>query len=227
MFAKYGQDSRYFDMNVSEGACRHCKLISIRLCSVAIWTTLWAPPTHYGHAVLQLLLPWPALCALSDCVLCQRCSALLGHFIRHTLRAFTVVVPAMASNSCSRTFSAVLALSLDRQAVIMLPRPANANNGLAPAVARCPQDMENTTGSWDLYGQDADKRYNGMQAEFFARSTDILTRREALRGFVTLFGAGALLTWGIKGSGDAKLPITLGPQTSGENGKGGSVRSRL
>jgi len=25
------------------------------------------------------------------------------------------------------------------------------------------QDLENTTGSWDVYGQDSDKRYNGLQ----------------------------------------------------------------
>ena len=48
------------------------------------------------------------------------------------------------------------------------------------------QDLENTTGSWDMYGQDSDKRYPSMQAEFFTRSGDILRRREALRGFVAL-----------------------------------------
>lgn len=48
------------------------------------------------------------------------------------------------------------------------------------------QDLENTTGSWDLYGQDSDKRYPAMQAEFFERAGDILKRREALRGFVGL-----------------------------------------
>jgi len=48
------------------------------------------------------------------------------------------------------------------------------------------QDLENTTGSWDLYGQDSDKRYPAMQNEFFNRAGDILKRREALRGFVAL-----------------------------------------
>jgi len=48
------------------------------------------------------------------------------------------------------------------------------------------QDIENTTGSWDMYGQDSDKRYPGMQNEFFNRAGDVLKRREALRGFVAL-----------------------------------------
>lgn len=46
--------------------------------------------------------------------------------------------------------------------------------------------MENTTGSWDMYGQDDKKRYPGMQEVFFNQATDILTRREALRGFVAV-----------------------------------------
>ncbi len=48
------------------------------------------------------------------------------------------------------------------------------------------QDLENTTGSWDMYGQDSDKRYPGVQNEFFTRAGDVLKRREALRGFVAL-----------------------------------------
>lgn len=40
-------------------------------------------------------------------------------------------------------------------------------------------------------------------------------------------GIGAIATFGFKGSKDAKLPITVGPLTSGENGKGGSERSRI
>jgi len=88
-------------------------------------------------------------------------------------------------------------------------------------------DLENTTGAWDMYGQDSDKRYPALQNEFWERAGDSLSRKEALRGILALFGAGAILTYGIKGSKDAALPITKGPQTSGENGKGGSVRSRL
>ncbi len=48
------------------------------------------------------------------------------------------------------------------------------------------QDLENTTGSWDMYGVDEPKRYPGLQETFFKQSTDILTRREALNAFVAL-----------------------------------------
>jgi hypothetical protein len=58
------------------------------------------------------------------------------------------------------------------------------------------QDLENSTGSWDMYGQDSDKRYPGMQVEFFERAGDVLKRREALRGFVALGElGGSWLVW--------------------------------
>jgi photosystem I subunit 6 len=52
----------------------------------------------------------------------------------------------------------------------------------------CPhlQDIENTTGAWDLYGVDEKKRYPALQETFFQRATDPVTRREALNGFVAL-----------------------------------------
>lgn len=28
-----------------------------------------------------------------------------------------------------------------------------------------PQDLENTVGSWDMYGQEEKSRYNGLQSE--------------------------------------------------------------
>lgn len=88
-------------------------------------------------------------------------------------------------------------------------------------------DLENTTGSWDMYGVDEKKRYPDLQNTFFKQATDIISRRESLNAFVALFGVGAIVTYGLKGAADANLPITKGPQTAGENGKGGSVRSRL
>lgn len=39
-------------------------------------------------------------------------------------------------------------------------------------------------------------------------------------------GIGAVATFGYKGAADAKLPITVAPKVT-ENGKGGTVRSRL
>ena len=78
------------------------------------------------------------------------------------------------------------------------------------------RDMEKTAGSWDLYGQDDSARYNALQSMFFERATDGVSRRESLRAIVALGGAGALLTWGAKGSKDANLPITKGPQKKPE-----------
>lgn len=50
------------------------------------------------------------------------------------------------------------------------------------------QDLENTAGSWDLYGQTDERRYPGIQAEFFERAAAPLTRRESVYAFVTLGG---------------------------------------
>lgn len=55
-----------------------------------------------------------------------------------------------------------------------------------PLSVNTPQDMENTTGSWDMYGVDDKKRYPDNQSKFFTQAADILSRREALRGFVAL-----------------------------------------
>jgi len=44
---------------------------------------------------------------------------------------------------------------------------------------------------------------------------------------VSVVSVGGLVAYGVKGAKDSKLPIINGPQTSGENGKGGSVRNRL
>lgn len=52
------------------------------------------------------------------------------------------------------------------------------------APRRYPQDLEDTVGSWDMYGSDADKqRYNGLQSEFFTRATQPLSRRSSLLAF--------------------------------------------
>jgi len=85
------------------------------------------------------------------------------------------------------------------------------------------QDLENTIGSWDMYGQEDQKRYNGLQSEFFERAASGLTRREYLNALIALGGGAALLVWGAKGSKDAKLPITNGPQKGGEAGPRGRL----
>eukprot|EP01023_Acetabularia_acetabulum_P021728 TRINITY_DN2146_c0_g1_i1.p4 TRINITY_DN2146_c0_g1~~TRINITY_DN2146_c0_g1_i1.p4 ORF type:complete len:138 (-),score=40.82 TRINITY_DN2146_c0_g1_i1:139-552(-) len=84
-------------------------------------------------------------------------------------------------------------------------------------------DLENTTGSWDMYGQEDEKRYPSLQDEFFSRAGSAVNRRESVFAFLAIGGPAALLVWGGKGSKDIDLPITMGPQTSGENGKGGKT----
>jgi hypothetical protein len=62
----------------------------------------------------------------------------------------------------------------------------------SPVAVLCTQDMENTTGAWDMYGKDEKARYNGLQSTFFTQATDVLTRRDSLRAFVA---AGGLPTY--------------------------------
>merc|ERR1712146_737554 len=84
-------------------------------------------------------------------------------------------------------------------------------------------DMANTIGNWDLYGQDERQRYPSLQADFFNRAGQALSRRPAMLAFCTLFGATTILFWGLKGSKDAKLPITLGPQKAPQVGPRGRI----
>ena len=48
------------------------------------------------------------------------------------------------------------------------------------------QDLEDTTGSWELYGQEDEKRYPALQAEFFDRAAAPLTRRESIISFTAV-----------------------------------------
>eukprot|EP00892_Ulva_mutabilis_P012256 jgi/Ulvmu1/9402/UM051_0030.1 len=84
-------------------------------------------------------------------------------------------------------------------------------------------DLDNTVGAWDMYGQEDTKRYPDMQNEFFERAAGGLASRGAMLRFCAVASAGALLTWGALGSAQAGLPITKGPQTKGENGAGGKA----
>lgn len=84
-------------------------------------------------------------------------------------------------------------------------------------------DLENTLGSWDMYGQEDEKRYPDLQNEFFERAGESLTRKETLRSLIFLLGGSAILLWGAKGARDVDLPIIKGPQTSGEKGPKGKL----
>ncbi|CAL8464043.1 g3578 [Coccomyxa elongata] len=84
-------------------------------------------------------------------------------------------------------------------------------------------DLEDTTGSWELYGQEDEKRYPSLQAEFFNRAAAPLTRRESLLAFTFVGGAASILLWGAKGSKDVALPIQQGPKKGGEKGPRGKI----
>merc|ERR1712178_527822 len=71
-------------------------------------------------------------------------------------------------------------------------------------------DLENTVGSWEMYGSDSKDRYPAIQEEFFNRACQVLARRDAMLAFCVISGVAGLLTWGVKGSRRAELPITLG-----------------
>ena len=84
-------------------------------------------------------------------------------------------------------------------------------------------DLENTLGSWDMYGEEDEKRYPGLQNEFFERAGSSLTRREALRAVLFLGGGASIVLWGAVGAKDVSLPINKGPKTSGEKGPRGKI----
>ena len=76
-------------------------------------------------------------------------------------------------------------LSLQVQSAGTMPPPLCS----AGEAALLLQDLENTAGSWDLYGQEDRKRYPDLQAEFFQRAAQPVSRRDTVLGFV---GAGRL-----------------------------------
>jgi len=63
-----------------------------------------------------------------------------------------------------------------------------------------------------MYGVTDERRYPGLQAEFFQRAAAPVARREAILAFLGLAGPVGIVAWGAKGAAVVKLPITLGPQ---------------
>merc|ERR1711912_104246 len=59
-------------------------------------------------------------------------------------------------------------------------------------------DLENTVGSWEMYGSDSKDRYPAIQEEFFNRACQVLARRDAMLAFCVISGVAGLLTWGVK-----------------------------
>ena len=128
-------------------------------------------------------------------------SSFLPFLFRSILSSFFPLV--RPERDCSfLTLSLSLLLPLLLLLLLLLP--------LLPSLS--PQDLENTAGSWDMYGQADGARYPGLQAEFFERAAAPVVRREALLGLLGLAFPSAVVAWGIKGAKDVKLPITVGPQ---------------
>jgi hypothetical protein len=48
------------------------------------------------------------------------------------------------------------------------------------------QDLENTVGAWDMYGQEDKKRYPDLQNEFFERAAGGLSSRGSMLRFLTV-----------------------------------------
>ena len=67
---------------------------------------------------------------------------------------------------------------------------------------RSAQDLEDTTGSWELYGTDDNRRYPSLQNEFFERAAAPLTRRESALAFIF---TGAYGIWATCGLGPCAL----------------------
>ena len=63
-----------------------------------------------------------------------------------------------------------------------------------------------------MYGVSDERRYPGLQAEFFQRAAAPIARRETIFAFLGVISAMGIVAWGTKGAKDVKLPITVGPQ---------------
>jgi photosystem I subunit 6 len=72
-------------------------------------------------------------------------------------------------------------------------------------------DISNTTGKWDLYGNDEPNRYNGLQSKFFETFGGVFSKRGLLLKFLVLGWATSIGYFGSTAAGDL-LPIKKGPQ---------------
>ncbi|XP_051147614.1 photosystem I reaction center subunit VI, chloroplastic-like [Andrographis paniculata] len=83
-------------------------------------------------------------------------------------------------------------------------------------------DIANTTGQWDVYGNDGPSPYNALQSKFFLTFAAPFTKRGLLLKFL-LLGGGALLAYvSSQASGDV-LPIVKGPQLPPKPGPRGKI----
>ncbi|XP_027341489.1 photosystem I reaction center subunit VI-1, chloroplastic-like [Abrus precatorius] len=84
------------------------------------------------------------------------------------------------------------------------------------------EDIGNTTGQWDLYGNDAPSPYNPLQSKFFETFAAPFTKRGLLLKFLILGGGSTLAYLSATASGDI-LPIKKGPQLPPKPGPRGKI----
>ncbi|GJP48006.1 hypothetical protein CLOM_g7247 [Closterium sp. NIES-68] len=84
------------------------------------------------------------------------------------------------------------------------------------------KDLGNTTGSWDLYGNDGASPYNGMQAKFFETFAGLFTKRGILLKVLILGYAGAIGHFAANSTGDI-IAIQNGPQKAAALGPRGKI----
>eukprot|EP00898_Chlorokybus_atmophyticus_P002865 jgi/Chlat1/357/Chrsp10S01477 len=74
------------------------------------------------------------------------------------------------------------------------------------------KDLSQTTGKWDLYGNDQKERYPGIQNKYFETAAGPLSRRGTMLFVLTSLAIGFPITYGLKGAKDANLAIVNGPK---------------
>lgn len=83
-------------------------------------------------------------------------------------------------------------------------------------------DIENTTGQWDFYGNDGPSPYNPLQSKFFETFAAPFTKRGLLLKFLIL-GGGSLLAYVSATAPPDVLPIKKGPQQPPKPGPRGKI----
>ncbi|KAJ0492074.1 putative photosystem I PsaH, reaction centre subunit VI, signal peptide, camelysin [Helianthus annuus] len=84
------------------------------------------------------------------------------------------------------------------------------------------EDLDNTTGEWDVYGSDAPSPYNPLQSKFFETFAAPFTKRGLLLKFLILGGGSTLAYFSATATGDV-LPIVKGPQQKPKLGPRGKI----
>eukprot|EP00475_Leptophrys_vorax_P004898 TRINITY_DN12935_c0_g1_i1.p2 TRINITY_DN12935_c0_g1~~TRINITY_DN12935_c0_g1_i1.p2 ORF type:complete len:137 (-),score=10.78 TRINITY_DN12935_c0_g1_i1:1363-1773(-) len=84
------------------------------------------------------------------------------------------------------------------------------------------KDLGNTTGAWDLYGNDAASPYNGLQSTFFETFAGLFSKRGILLKILVLGYGGSIAHFAANAGGDV-LAIKNGPQKPAAPGPRGKI----